>query len=795
MPTTTPADLLDAIVGHGLLDPKETAAVPGLQARCRDLPTLTTELRSRGWLTDYQLERLQQGAGSELVLGSYVLLEPIGAGGMGQVFKARHQLMRRVVALKLIRPELVSHPLAVARFCHEIQLVAQLQHPNIVLAYDAQEHAGRHFLVMEYCPGSNLRRVVRTHGPLPVGCCCQLIRQAALGLQHAHEHGLIHRDVKPDNLLLTTPASGGRKSPDNVALPDGPELSGDLRPPVAGVVKILDFGLARLLEPAEGTETPFAQAGLVCGTPDFVAPEQAVAPQSADIRSDLYSLGCTFYFLLTGQTPFPGGSAVEKILRHRLNEPIPLAHHRPEVPVAVGAIVERLMRKDPEQRFQTPIELAGALEELALPVEPLPWPAVAEGPIEESARTTATATLGAPSLPRKLAAQAPAETAVASGTPGSRRTKGPRLVAAVAGLILVGGMVLGAVALLQRDVPSSPPAAVKPPAPISGDPATWRLLHTLAPHVNTPLSVAFSHDSKLLAVGCGSWPGHGAGGCINVWDTATGTERATLEDGRDVLCVAFAPDGKTLASSHWDHAAPDGNPEIVLWDTANWVRHASLPVAPRRVTSLAFRPDGKWLALAGDQKRLSFWVLDWPKEKAPHDRTFVGLVITAVSYSPDGRILASAGRRLPVHLFSLETGYGVFKTLPGGVLRSEEDARLTFSPDGKRLAAVTSNGLMPAEWRVWELQDYQLIGSRQHPRNFSACAFTADGSRLITADSQALLCWAVDRATEPVTVARAPDGFCSVAVSPNGFLLAASAARERVEVWRIGTPAAAESAP
>jgi Leucine-rich repeat (LRR) protein/tRNA A-37 threonylcarbamoyl transferase component Bud32 len=289
--------------------------------------------------------------GRDLVLGSYILLERLGEGGMGQVFKARHCKLGRIVALKLIRKERLDNPATVKRFQREVRAAAALSHPNIVHAYDADEVNGTHILVMEFVEGAtDLTQLVKKNGPLPVAQACEYIRQAALGLQHAHERGMVHRDIKPSNLLLAVsrppqPVSRGRETASS------------------GVIKILDMGLARLdhSAAADDKSTTMTQEGAVMGTPDYIAPEQARDSHQADIRADLYSLGCTLYFLLTGQVPFPGGSLTEKLIKHQLQEPAPVEQVRPDVPREVAAVVRKLMAKNREDRFQTPAEVAAAL--------------------------------------------------------------------------------------------------------------------------------------------------------------------------------------------------------------------------------------------------------------------------------------------------------------------------------------------------------------------------------------------------------------------------------------------------
>lgn len=266
----------------------------------------------------------------------YLVLRKLGGGGMGTVYQAVHRLMERGVALKVINPTLTRHPVAVQRFLQEVKAAARLHHPNIVAAHDAEQVGDLHFLVMEYVEGVSLDRLVQKRGRLPADQACHFIRQAALGLQHAHDRGMVHRDIKPQNLMVT------RK----------------------GLVKVLDFGLARIAEEAAqppGDARPLTALGTVLGTPDYIAPEQVSNSHTADGRADVYSLGCTLYFLLAGRPPFPEGSAIEKALSHVDSLPTPLRTLRPDVPADLCAVVDRMMAKRPDDRFQTPGEVAEAL--------------------------------------------------------------------------------------------------------------------------------------------------------------------------------------------------------------------------------------------------------------------------------------------------------------------------------------------------------------------------------------------------------------------------------------------------
>jgi serine/threonine protein kinase len=342
----------------GLLGSEQLAAVAH---RFQDVPrgrVIARALVEQGLLTRFQAEHLLAGK-HRFFLGQYCVLEQLGQGGMGRVYKARHRTMNRLVALKVLAPNLLATDRAQELFLREVRAVARLVHPNVVTAFDANQEGDRHYLVLEYVNGPNLDQLVRQQGPLPVGQACDFVRQVAVGLEHAHQLGMVHRDIKPANLLLQqgSPASSG----------------------VYGVVKISDFGLARLNEAGQGDEalgTIATKDNTVMGTPDYLSPEQARNLHRTDIRSDLYSLGCTFYYLLAGRVPFPGGTTLEKLIRHGTEEPAAVERLRPAVPAAVGAVVRKLLAKRPEERFQTPAELAAALTPFAVR-SPAAWKAPA----------------------------------------------------------------------------------------------------------------------------------------------------------------------------------------------------------------------------------------------------------------------------------------------------------------------------------------------------------------------------------------------------------------------------------
>ena len=271
-------------------------------------------------------------------LGDYELLKKLGQGGMGTVYQAQHVRLKRVVALKVLPQNRLGNTDAVARFEREIEAVGRLDHPHIVRAFDAREVDGIRFLVMEHVDGLDLAEVVARCGPLSVADACEVTRQAALGLQCSEEHGLVHRDIKPSNLMLNA----------------------------EGQIKVLDLGLAQFQE-AEALESGVTGIGQVMGTPDYMSPEQALESHTVDIRTDIYSLGCTLYYLLAGQPPFSGSqydTPLKKVTGHLRDAVPPINAVRPDLPKPLVALLERMLAKNASQRVARPSDVVSALAPL-----------------------------------------------------------------------------------------------------------------------------------------------------------------------------------------------------------------------------------------------------------------------------------------------------------------------------------------------------------------------------------------------------------------------------------------------
>ena len=303
-----------------------------------DAVGLARALVRAGKLTPYQAGALLQGKERGLVIGNYFVLGKLGAGGMGVVFKARHRRLGRVVALKILPPSFGRDRSLVLRFRREVEVAARLSHPNIVSVLDADEDRGVHFLTMEYIDGQNLDQLVREGGALPLKQALDCVIQAARGLESAHGQGIVHRDIKPGNLMLDR----------------------------AGVVRVLDLGLARYVEGAaplgRADEPALTQSGISMGTADFMAPEQAHDSKKADHRADMYSLGCSLYFLLTGRPPFDGRTILERIIAHQERPTPSLRAAGVEASKALDAAYQRLMAKRPADRPRSMTEVIVLLE-------------------------------------------------------------------------------------------------------------------------------------------------------------------------------------------------------------------------------------------------------------------------------------------------------------------------------------------------------------------------------------------------------------------------------------------------
>lgn len=701
-------DLVDVLGRTELLTPVQLTEVKGKSRQFSEPRALAKDLLQRDWLTPFQINQLLQGNGTDLVLGQYVLLERIGEGGMGAVYKARHRRLDRVAALKVIRKERIANTTIVRRFQREIQAATCLNHPNIVRAFDADEVGGTHFLVMEYVEGTDLGQLIRTKGPLPVAQACELVRQAALGLQHVLENGLVHRDIKPSNFLVATD----------------------------GTLKILDLGLARMRVSADGESiSALTEEGSVMGTPDFLAPEQARNAVDVDIRADLYSLGCTFYFLLTGQVPFPDGTITEKLIHHQMDEPRPVEEVRRGIPRPVANIVRKLMAKQPAERFQTPRELVAALD----------------------------------SACKK------------SWLPVLQRRQWLLLAAGA------GGLLLGALLVLLLWPAGSPWKKLDPKNIAVEDRYPGRpddLVAVLGGKKFTPPrfpvnALASSPNGKYLATTRDDK--------VYIWDMAN-PDKPTLLAGHtgQVWAVAFAPDGKTLASAN-------GDGQVKVWDLATakelrgWNYSPIKPNPPAIVYALEFSPDGKLLAqtVVGDPN-IRLWDPTTGKEitPSPQRQGMQGSFAAPLAFSPDSTRLACTTRDGKIQLCTLRAGSPEGKPVTFSEGHAKDVGAIVFSPDGKTLATASADNSV----KLWDVEGKSLISSFSVSKPIIRLAFSPDGRMLAGSDSLSrIILWDV----KSRSLAREWNSFAPgvwpqcVVFSPDSKYLAASMGTGAIYIYRL----------
>jgi serine/threonine-protein kinase len=297
-----------------------------------DTDFVADRLVEAGLLTRWQADKLLEGRHKGFFLGKYKLLDHLGTGGMSMVYLAEHVLMQRRVAIKVLPKSRVEDTSYLARFHREAQAAASLDHRNIVRAYDVDNDGNIHYLVMEYVEGRDLQHIVKEDGPMDYVAAAEYFRQAASGLSHAHRAGLIHRDIKPANLLVDQ----------------------------KNVIKLLDLGLARFTDEDKASLT-VAYDENVLGTADYLAPEQALDSHGVDARADIYGLGCSMYYVLTGHPPFVGGTLPQRLMMHQKQPPPSILLDRPDAPADLVAICMKMMAKKPDQRYQSAADVANAL--------------------------------------------------------------------------------------------------------------------------------------------------------------------------------------------------------------------------------------------------------------------------------------------------------------------------------------------------------------------------------------------------------------------------------------------------
>jgi serine/threonine protein kinase/WD40 repeat protein len=763
-------DFLDVVRKSNQIDTDRLVAYLDQRRQTDTLPPdpakLAALLIREGLLTNFQAEQFLQGKYRGFQVGGYRILERLGAGGNGTVYLAEHEVMKRRAAIKILPPHMANDPGVLERFRREAQAVAALDHPNIVRAYDFRQEGPVHFLVMEYVDGPNLEEVMRRTGPLSIAAACDYARQAAVGLQHAHEAGLVHRDVKPANLLVDA----------------------------TGTVKLLDLGLARFSPHGAESLTKQFDENVVMGTADYLAPEQAINLHDVDHRADVYSLGATLYALLAGEPPFHAGTVTQKLLWHQMRDPKPLRDRRPDVPEEVAEIVGHMMAKAPAERYSSCAEVAEALEPFC------------DGPVPQDGGPTGTTAgnstasylkpkSGGTSARRKQVAATPSVTPRGltsdeppdeTDEPFSRRAvpdvrKPPE--GGGAGLMILGGVMTlillavgGVIAFLiwgPQPQPQVVPDKVdkipdeKPPPP-------WRLpdgvgiLSELRDGNVGMERLAFASDGRRVAVGCADnsvrvfdleqkrvthkLTGHAgvvyavafdrggsrvlsasADGTARLWDLPPSREIKRFETkGKRVWCAAFANNDSQVITCGED-------PVIRQWDVNSGNKVRDLPGHSATVNWVAVRPGRNEALSASWDKTLRLWNLTDGKQiraYAGHEQQVSTCAFTSdglhvLSGGNDGKVrVYEADSGKPVHTFTeakeqfwtVATSVDSRRVVAGGKekaiylydLKKRQREQLyanqpgavtglAFSPDGRHFASCSQNGTL----RIWGLPPLQ----------------------------------------------------------------------------------------
>jgi serine/threonine-protein kinase len=671
---------------------------------------------------------------------------------MGQVYKAMQKTLNRVVALKVIRKERLENPKAIRRFQREIRAAGQLSHPHIVRAFDADEINGVYFIAMEYIDGIDLARLVKDNGPLAVARACDYIRQAALGLQHAFERGMVHRDIKPANVLVAKSIASDRRSSGMIPRPASLKRSGVMARGEAaalypwGVVKILDMGLARSIDAFDNRDaSQLTLIGTLVGTPEYIAPEQARDSHNSDVRADLYSLGCTLFFLLTGEPPFPNGNITEKLLQHQYDQPPPVAESRAErlnawqetrgkasvspfmwhVPDKLQRVMTKLLAKDPDHRHQTPLELADDLQDIVNDLT--------DGTHEKE--LTPAPTVREPVLLVKPAEATDAQPATVMEPAPPRRPRRRQVTAATVTLASLGALLAFAlvtivgVILARGNFGQAADAPNEPPRAKSGEPY-WKTTIRSAVHKKITLDEA---RAELLR--------HRA--------TTAGHAHAKKID--EALAKLPTP-LDSLNGAGIDAAM---SPEVV------GIYGASAKAIVKPVTSVAVMPNGRWLLASEDN---AIRVFDVNGSALPYRIPAHKARLAQFALSPDGTLVASAG----------DDGARVWDIASRKIVQAFEKhqrpvTQIAFDPIGTMIASAGRDGMVRT-WNPRTGAEPWTIESQVS--DVTALAFSTDGTHLFWCGPAREIRWAdIGTSASSAKTATPAAGCRTLAVQPRGNLV------------------------
>lgn len=780
----------------GLLEKARAAAYFAKHATDFATPKeLASAMVQEGLLTSFQAQQLLLGRWHGFILSKkYRLLECLGSGGMGSVYLCEHLRMQRLVAIKILPAAQARDAANLERFYREARAVAALNHPNIVRAHDIDQDKDLHYLVMEYVEGNSLQAIIKKHGPMDAVRAAHYIAQAAAGLQHAHQSGLVHRDIKPANLLLER----------------------------SGTLKVLDLGLARFFHEGNDQLTRKHDAGSVLGTADYLSPEQALDSHGVDIRADIYSLGATFYYLLAGHAPFHDKTVPQKLVCHQMRQPPPITVLRNAAAAGLAAVLERMMAKKPEERYQEPKDVVEAL--LPWTARPIPAPPDAEMPRQRGRRPAAKTSAAERATLPDITESPTAITKPSSDTPRTDATRADRPRVDGPNSSALGGpqsATSPTMITTSASTPSDPSATV-----------VTSSAELFAPFVvETPSDSLISEDSVFFAqftarsassrklarprsrrwlialaalvlvvgVGLGGWlikdqffyvadppvngapPDNSVKPAVDIakLDYRAGSSpfgqvlRSITGLSAPVTAVALAPDGQKLIV-----ATTDRTPR--LYDTKtgkleNMIGHS------KAVHAIAFAPGGETALTASADKSLCLWDIKYSAGVMQSKMTGPTKALNCVAYVPFSNQAVSGGDDNLIHVWDLGQG----KVIRTGTGHAQPVLAIAAAPDGRRVLS----GSADATARLWDLaQPKEVQQWKDHTGSVTAVAFAPESRLAATGGEDGLIVLRDSDQNKKLQVFKGHTGAVgTVLFSADGRYLLSAGADGSVRIWDVAS--------